>query len=118
MKKISLGIPFYNSSKYFLDCIKYSIDDDFIGEIIVNDDNSTSEEWENLNGIISNLDSSKIKVYKNEKNLGGFKNKFMTISKCSLEWVYLIDSDNSVCEDTLTTIEEKIDWDNNTCYCP
>ena len=41
MKTISLVIPFYNTSRYLLDAVKYAIDDDFISEIIINDDRST-----------------------------------------------------------------------------
>ena len=38
MKTITLAIPFYNTSQYFSDCIKYAVDDDFVSEIVVNDD--------------------------------------------------------------------------------
>ena len=38
MKNITLAIPFYNTSQYFSDCIKYAVDDDFVSEIVVNDD--------------------------------------------------------------------------------
>ena len=38
MNKITLAIPFYNTSQYFTDCIKYALDNDFVDEIVVNDE--------------------------------------------------------------------------------
>jgi glycosyltransferase involved in cell wall biosynthesis len=116
--KISLTIPFYNTSKYFLDCIRYSIDDDFVSEIIVNDDQSSEEEWNNLNTIVSELNNPKIKLYRNPINLGGFKNKYKTVKKATTEWVYLLDSDNYPNNDSLNLIKNIQDADNNICYCP
>ena len=76
MDKISIAIPFYNTSRYFLDCLKHTIDDDFVSEIVVNDDQSTDEEWETLNKIVSDVNSDKIKLYKNPINLGGAYESF------------------------------------------
>lgn len=118
LDNITLAIPFYNTSKYFLDCIKYSIDDDFVSEIVVNDDQSTEEEWERINNIISELNSSKIKLYRNPINLGGFKNKYKTVKKATSEWVYLLDSDNYLDSSTLDIIKNIQDLDKNVCYCP
>lgn len=116
--KISLAIPFYNSSRYFLDCIKYSIDDDFVSEIVVNDDQSSEEEWNNLNAIILELNNPKIKLYRNPINLGGFKNKYKTVKKATSKWVYLLDSDNHLDSTTLNVIKNIQNPDANICYCP
>ena len=62
MKTITLAIPFYNTSKYFLDAIQYAVDDNFVSEISITDDCSTDAEWEKLNSIISTLNTNKIKV--------------------------------------------------------
>lgn len=118
MNKITLAIPFYNTSKYFMDCIKYSLEDDFIEEIVVNDDHSSEEEWENLNNIIKNLNTDKIKLFRNEINLGGFKNKYVTVAKCNCEWIYLLDSDNHLTENTLSSIRNIENPDLNICYAP
>jgi hypothetical protein len=116
--KISLAIPFYNTSKYFLECIKYSIDDDFVSEIVVNDDQSNEEEWNNLNTIVSELNNPKIKLYRNPINLGGFKNKYKTVKKTTSNWVYLLDSDNYLDITTLNLIKDIENPDENICYCP
>jgi glycosyltransferase involved in cell wall biosynthesis len=115
---ISLAIPFYNTSKYFLDCIRYCIDDDFVSEIVVNDDQSTEEEWDSINNIIFELNSSKIKLYRNPINLGGFKNKYKTVKKATSNWIYLLDSDNYLDSTTLQVIKNIENPDVDTCYCP
>ena len=92
MKTISLAIPFYNTSKYFLDCIKYAVDDEFVSEIVVNDDCSRQEEYDNLLLLVDGKD--KIKVYRNDHNLGAFRNKYIAVKNCTNDWVYLLDSDN------------------------
>ena len=48
MKTISLAIPFYNTSRYFLDTIKYALEDDFVSEIVVTDDGSVESEYNKL----------------------------------------------------------------------
>ena len=118
MKKITLAIPVYNSSRYFNDCIKYALDDEFVGEIVVNDDSSSEEDYMNLLSIAEKCNSNKIKVYRNENNLGAFRNKYVTVSKCTYEWVYLLDSDNYPFETTYNILKN-IDQSNKIiCYSP
>lgn len=118
MKKISLGIPFYNTSRYFSDCIKYSLDDDFISEIVVNDDCSSDEEWENLNQIVNQLNSPKIRLFRNESNLGPFRNKYLTVYNCSSSWVYLLDSDNFPFENSYNIVKNIPDTSPFIFYSP
>jgi glycosyltransferase involved in cell wall biosynthesis len=116
MKTISLAIPFYNTSKYFLDCIKYVVDDDFVSEIVVNDDCSKQEEYDNLLSLVDG--KNKIKVYRNEKNLGAFRNKYVTVKNCTNQWVYLLDSDNHPFEETYRIIRTIPDDNPLICYSP
>jgi len=120
---ISLCIPFYNTSKYFLDCIKYSIDNTFINEIIVNDDFSTEEEYFNLLQIVNQIKTNKIKVFRNTENVGAFRNKYITVQKSTSDWVYLLDSDNYPFENTYNVIKSldlsnlKIIYSPAKLYC-
>ena len=118
MKNVSLAIPFYNTSRYFLEVIKYSLEDDFVSEIVVNDDASSESEWKKLNGIVNDLDSDKIKLFRNENNLGGFGNKYNSVKNSTGEWVYLLDSDNHLHETTLDIIKSIKDPQPNICYAP
>lgn len=120
MNKITLAIPFYNTSKYFLDCIGYAIDNEFVDEIVVNDDGSKEQEYSNLLNIVEQLNTNKIKVFKNETNQGAFRNKYETVSKCSNDWIYLLDSDNYPFETTYNILQN-IDINQSTkniCYSP
>ena len=105
MKTITLAIPFYNTSKYFLDAIQYAIDDNFVSEISITDDCSTDAEWEKLNSIISTLDTNKIKVYRNDENLKPFRNKYNAVMNSTNEWVYLLDSDNHMLENSIELLK-------------
>lgn len=118
MKSISLAIPFYNTSKFFLDCIKYSLDNQFVSEIVVNDDCSTPEEWKNLNILVETLDSKKIKIFRNDKNVKAFRNKYITVTKCTNEWVYLLDSDNYPFENNYDILKEVDQTLEYICYSP
>ena len=37
-----------------------------------------------------------IKISRNKNNLGGFKNKYLTVSKCKNNTIYQLDSDNFI----------------------
>lgn len=116
MKTISLAIPFYNTSRYFLDCIKYALQDDFISEIVVNDDCSRQEEYDNLLLLVGG--NKKIKVYRNESNLGAFRNKYIAVKNCTNEWVYLLDSDNYPFEETYEVIRSIPEDSPDICFSP
>tara|TARA_B100000212_G_scaffold342383_1_gene329254 strand:+ start:2738 stop:3490 length:753 start_codon:yes stop_codon:yes gene_type:complete len=118
MKNISIAIPFYNTSRYFLEAIKYSLEDDFVSEIVVTDDASSESEWKKLNDIVNDLNSDKIKLFRNENNLGGFGNKYNSVKNSTSEWVYLFDSDNHLHETTLNIIKSIKDPQPDICYSP
>lgn len=113
---ISLAIPTYNRSRFLWDSIKASIDCDFIGEIVIHDDFSSDNEYHNIFEIASKIKNKKIKIFRNNKNRGAFVNKYLAISKCSFEWVYLFDSDNWF-DKSINDIISKIDYSkSDTCY--
>jgi cellulose synthase/poly-beta-1,6-N-acetylglucosamine synthase-like glycosyltransferase len=118
MKKITLAIPFYNTSQYFLEAVEYALSNDFVEEIVINDDCSLEDEWSKLNEIANNLNTDKVKLFRNEVNIGGFRNKYTAVQNSSCEWVYLLDSDNHPTPDTLGVLESLDELDPNICYCP
>ncbi len=118
MKKITLAIPFYNTSQYFMEAVEYALTNDFVEEIVVNDDCSSEDEWNKLNQIVNNLNTPKIKLFRNEVNLGGFRNKYTAVQNSSCEWVYLLDSDNHPTKKTLNVIEDIKNLDSDFCYIP
>ena len=95
--KLSIAIPTLNSSEFIDDCINSVRKISNVDEIIINDDGSNELDYSILERKVEKLISSynlNISLYRNEKNLGGFKNKYVTISKCTNDYVYQIDSDN------------------------
>jgi hypothetical protein len=115
-KKISLGITHYNNTEYIVDAIKPALLDDRISEIIICDDVST--DINTLEHIIKELGNPKIKLYKNQKNLGCYHNKLETISKCSNQWTMLLDSDNIISKEFIDRLYELPEWNTNTIYAP
>lgn len=93
---ITVSIPYYNSEKYLDQTLEPLLDSQFVSEIIIHDDCSENE---------IQSDHPKIKVYRNEKNLGAFKNKYLAVSKSSNEWVYLLDSDNYFFDNSLDVVK-------------
>lgn len=118
MKEISLAIPFYNTSQYFLECIQYALENKFVSEIVVNDDCSDEDQWKKLNQIVDTLNTDKIKLFRNKKNLGSFRNKYITVLNCSNTWVYLLDSDNHVFENSYNCIKSISNIDPLITYSP
>lgn len=118
MNEITLAIPFYNTSAYFQEAVEYSIGNPFVKEIVVNDDFSTDAEWEKLNEIVDNLNTDKIKIFRNKSNLGGFRNKYNAVKNSTCDWIYLLDSDNHPAESTLDTIQSIQNPNSDVCYLP
>jgi len=116
--KITLAIPFYNTSQYFSECIKYALEDDFVDEIVVNDDCSSQDHLNNLVNIVNSLDTNKIKIFRNPSNIGAFRNKYQTVMNCTNEWIYMLDSDNCPFEETYDIIKSISFSDKNICYSP
>ncbi len=97
MNKISIAIPTFYSSEFISDCIKSLVNYSVVSEIVVCDDSEDLKEFNTLERNIKNITketSIDIKISKNNKNLGGFKNKYNCVEKTTNEYVYQIDSDN------------------------
>tara|TARA_B100002019_G_scaffold183521_1_gene158383 strand:- start:1281 stop:1994 length:714 start_codon:yes stop_codon:yes gene_type:complete len=105
---ITVAIPYYNNEKYLEKTISLPLQSDFVSEIIIHDDCSNNE-------IVA--DHPKVKVYRNERNLGAFKNKYLAVSKSTNEWVYLLDSDNYFFENSLDIVKS-IKPQRGTYYSP
>lgn len=105
---ITVAIPYYNSEKYLEKTLELPLSSEFVSEIIIHDDGSTNE-----------IESShpKVKVYRNEHNVGAFKNKYLAVSKATNEWVYLLDSDNYFFDNSLDVVKS-ITPQRGTYYSP
>jgi len=117
--KISIAIPTYNSSSFIADCLDSVRKINFVNEIIINDDHSSSDEYSNLKNIVKKYESRynlNILINQNKSNLGGFKNKYISIQECSNEFVYQIDSDNLVGKNLNSILNKNKDAFNDEIF--
>lgn len=113
---ITLAIPNYNRSELVIESFTHVINDDRINEIIILDDFSDIIIYNDLKSKIQNINNSKIKLYRNENNLGAFLNKKKSVTLSSNDWIILLDSDNIINTNYIDTIIDKND--TKTIYCP
>ena len=93
MNKISVAIPTFFSSGFIDQTISSIKDFSLVEEVVICDDSENHEEFQNLEKIVKKvLEKSEIKlnISKNNKNLGGFKNKYLCIEKASNNYIYQI----------------------------
>lgn len=113
---ISIVIPHYNNAKYIPETLKHIINDDRVNEIIICDD--VSKDLKELENYLNKINNNKIKLYKNNINLGAYHNKLESLSKCTNDWCILLDSDNCLNENTIDILYSLDKWDNNIIYAP
>lgn len=95
MKHISIAIPTFNSSIYLKGLLKKVVNIENVDEIVVCDDASSLNDFEKVKSICKDFENyRKIKLLRNEKNIGAFKNKLKSINECNNQFVYQIDCDN------------------------
>jgi len=114
---ISLAVTNFNRSTSVIESFIQIVDNTSISEIVIVDDHSTREEYIKLWNLVNNLGKDKIKLYRNEVNLGPFKNKYTAVSKCSNHWVILLDSDNII-DNGYIDIVDVMDKDEGVLYIP
>lgn len=90
---ISIAMTTYNGEKFVLEQIKSILLQDYSDfELIICDDCSTDSTFEILQKM--SLSDHRIKIFKNEQNLGFKKNFEKALSLCSGEFVALCDQDD------------------------
>ena len=86
----TLCIPTMNRyDNFLLKYLPHYINNSLINEIIITDENGSDIEK-----ITQNFNCEKLKLFKNNTQLGPFLNKISACLKASNEWIVLIDSDN------------------------
>ena len=100
--KFSIAIPTYNSSQYLNKNLNKFKKIKNLKEVVLVDDNSTSLHIKSLLDHKSKYENFyNVNVLLNNKNLGGFANKYKAVSNCSEDIVYQIDSDNLISDETI-----------------
>lgn len=95
---VSVCIPAYNNAAYIKETIDSILKQTYTNlELIICDDKSKDNTVE----VIESIEDERIKLYKNEKNLGMSGNWNNCLSKCTGEFIKLICADDMLAEDCL-----------------
>ncbi len=91
--KVSIITPAYNSSKFIGETIKSVINQSYSNwEMIIVDDCSNDDTYQIVNGYIQ--DDSRIKYFKNQKNIGVAATRNVALSHATGEYIAFLDSDD------------------------
>lgn len=89
---VTVNIPTYNQEKYIARAIRSALSQDYPNlQVIVSDDCSTDKTFD----VAKKLESQKLKVFRNERNLGRVANyRHMLYNLSEGEWVVNLDGDD------------------------
>lgn len=100
---ITLCLTTYQRTDLLFESFAQVLTDDRVSEIVIVDDHS---DYEIFNAIAWHTkEFSKVKLYRNEKNLDCYFNKREAVSRATNEWVILFDSDNILTKSYIDRIE-------------
>jgi len=113
--KITICVPTWNRFELTTNCFSRILLDKRVGEVIINDDNSTDGSFEKLTDFYK--DQPKVKLFRNDDRLRVHGNKMRSIEKATNDWCILFDSDNTIDVSYLDKIYQ-LDWKPNNMYQP
>lgn len=114
-RRIAIAIPTFNRSEMTIDAFIDVYNDERVGEIIIVDDASDIEIYNQLKSIADKL--PKVKLFRNIFNKDCYFNKLTAVSYASLDWVVLLDSDNKIDTSYIDIIYE-LHWQDQCIYTP
>lgn len=116
MNQVSIALTHFNRAEMLKQSIAQVIDDPRIHEIVISDDYSTDGSWEELNRFYAKVKN--VVLHRNFVNKDCYTNKFYAVSRCSQQFVILLDSDNIIDKSYLDALWRQQTWDYNTFYTP
>lgn len=109
---ISIIIPAYNAVKYIEETINSCLNQTYqIIEIILQDDCSTDGTWELVNKLYAS--SAKVRLFRNEQNLGIGDNWNAAYNKVSGEYVIIFNADDLISPDLITSFLQHFKLDHS-----
>lgn len=115
-RQISICIPSWNRSDMTIESFYDVYEDERIGEIIIVDDASDLEIYEDLKSMTDVL--SKVRLYRNLTNQDCYRNKMTAASYANYPFIILLDSDNKIDKSYLDILFEIKEWNERTIYTP
>lgn len=114
MGKISICVTTYNRYIETISSFMQVYED--VDEIIISDDASTDDSFEKLTEYAKTR--PKIKLFRNETNLGCYKNKKKAMELATGDWCILLDSDNIIDDIFISTLLRLPNWEDEIAYAP
>lgn len=117
-RKISICITTHNRVMMTIKSFLNVLDDERVSEVVIVDDCSDMQQYMGLKAKIEELKSDKIKLFRNEKNLGCYRNKRESVLRASNENVIIADSDNVFSKDYIDKLYQFGYWGPDVVYAP
>lgn len=109
---ISIIIPAYNAVNYIQETVNSCLNQTYQNiEIIIQDDRSKDGTWELLNQRY--IENTKVRLFRNEKNLGIGDNWNAAYEKVTGEYVIIFNADDLVSPDLITSFLKRFDSDSS-----
>ncbi len=115
-RQITIAIPSWNRSDMTIESFYDVYEDERISEIVIVDDASDFEVYEDLKSMTDAL--PKVKLYRNLTNQDCYFNKATAIGYATNERAILLDSDNKIDKSYLDRLYAIEKWDIDTIYTP
>lgn len=102
----SLCITTYNRYDMLIESFQHVLDHPLISEIVISDDASDWVMYDRIKAYCKV--HSKIRLFRNDKNVGMSLNKKLTVERATCEWCILLDSDNQLSGEYLEALSTQI----------
>ena len=94
--RFSVGIPHYNRGALIYRPLFNLLRHPAVAEIVIVDDGSEISQFEALERTVSEIDKTgRVKIHRREQNHGALRTKLECAERAALEWVLILDSDNT-----------------------
>lgn len=112
---ITLCLTTYQRTNLLFESFVQLLDNPNVSEIVIVDDYSDEDVYQKISAHVSEM--KKVKLFRNEKNLGVYHNKKRSVDLANNEWVIIGDSDNVYDNSFIDKILD-CSWDENTILAP
>lgn len=93
-RQISIAIPTFERTEWTLRAFEQVLYDDRVREVVLSDDCSSVSEYANLLDCVEGMDN--VSLYRNNENIGCYRNKKRAVELSTSEYCILLDSDNII----------------------
>ena len=94
MNNISICLTNYNRTDLLFESIAQVINDERIDEIVISDDHSTDNIFDQV--CEKYKDVEKVQIFRNSENIDCYRNKRQAVKRATNDYVILLDSDNVI----------------------